>query len=79
MNDDQIVEYLRSRGRGEPPLDLVSSVMDAVDRAPQRRSWFAAFVPALAAAGAVAVTRRGAYAAMPTREDVMSCLTVAPS
>jgi len=55
MNDDQIVEYLRSRGRGEPPLDLVSSVMDAVDRAPQRRSWFAAFVPALAAAGAVAV------------------------
>lgn len=28
-----------------------------------------------AAAGAVAVMRRGAYAAMPTREDVLSCLT----
>jgi len=55
MNDDQIVEYLRSRGRAEPPLDLVGSVMDAVDRAPQRRSWFAPFVSALAAAGAVAV------------------------
>jgi hypothetical protein len=55
MNDDQIIEYLRSRGRGELPLDLVSSVMDAIDRVPQRRSWFASFVPALAAAGAVAV------------------------
>lgn len=55
MNDDQIIDYLRSRGRVQPPLDLVTSVMDAVDRAPQRRSWFAPFVPALAAAAAVAV------------------------
>lgn len=55
MSDEKIVEYLRSRGRAEPPMDLVSSVMDAVDRVPHRRSWFAPFVPAVAAAGAMAV------------------------
>jgi hypothetical protein len=55
MTDDQIIQYLRSRGRVEPPVDLVSSVMDAIDRPPQRRSWFAPFIPALAAAGAVAI------------------------
>ena len=55
MNDDQIIEYLRSRSRAQPPADLIAHVMDAVDRVPQRRSWLASFVPALAAAGAVAV------------------------
>ena len=55
MSDERIVEYLRSRGRAEPPPDLVSSVVDAVDRAPQRRSWFAPFVPALAMTAAAAV------------------------
>lgn len=55
MNDEKIIEYLRSRGRAEPPLDLVSSVVDALERAPQHRSWFVPFVPALAAAGAAAV------------------------
>lgn len=54
MSDEKIIEYLRSRGRAEPPLDLVSSLVDAVDRAPQHRSWFAPFVP-LALAGAAAV------------------------
>lgn len=55
MTDDRIIEYLRSRGRVEPPLDLVSSVVDAVDRAPQHRSWFTPFVPALVVTGAAAV------------------------
>ena len=55
MSDERIIEYLRSRGRAEPPLDLVSSVVDAVDRVPHHRSWFAPFVPALAVAGAAAV------------------------
>lgn len=57
MSDEQIVEYLRSRGRVTPPQDLVVSVMDAVAETPQRRvSWLASFVPAavaLAAAAAV--------------------------
>ncbi|MGH2428670.1 MAG: hypothetical protein ACRDGV_07265 [Candidatus Limnocylindria bacterium] len=53
MSDEQIVEYLRSRGRMMPPADLVGSVMDAVADAPQRRlSWFAPFVPAVAALAA---------------------------
>jgi len=55
MNDQQIIEYLRSRGRAEPPLELTRSVMAAIDEAPPARSWFSAQLPALAAAGAVAV------------------------
>lgn len=55
MNDDQILEYLRSRAQVEPPPDLVPSVVHAVDAASVRRAWFAPFIPAMAAAGAVAV------------------------
>ena len=56
MNDEQIIEYLRSRGRAEPPLDLVDSVMNAIAKAPPRRaSWFTPVFPVVAAAGAAAV------------------------
>lgn len=55
MNDEQIIEYLRTRGRGEPPLDLVSSVMEAIQHEPPRRHWFAPFLPAVGAVSAAAV------------------------
>jgi hypothetical protein len=55
VNDRQIIEYLRSRGRAEPPLELTRSVMAAIDEAPPARSWFSAYLPAFVAAGAVAV------------------------
>lgn len=56
MSDEQIVEYLRSRARVRPPMDLVATIADAVDGVPQRRgSWFAPFVPAAAAVGATAI------------------------
>ena len=55
MNDDQVREYLRGRGRAEPPLDFIASVMDAVAHTPRRHaSWFAPFTPAAAAVGAAA-------------------------
>lgn len=55
MNDDQILEYLRGRGRAEPPHDFIGSVLNSVADAPQRRAaWFAPFVPAAVAIGAVA-------------------------
>lgn len=54
MNDEQIIEYLRSRSQVQPPIDLVSSVMAEVDAAPPRRSWLAFWVPAGVAAAAVA-------------------------
>ena len=52
MNDEQIIEYLRSRHRGDfdPPLGAVSTVMAAVDSAPSHRAWFASFMPAAAVA-----------------------------
>jgi len=57
MSDRQILEYLRHRGRGEPPLDFVGSVMSGVIATPQRQgSWFAPFTPPVALVGvAVAV------------------------
>lgn len=57
MNDEQIAEYLRSRARVRPPMDLVGAIADAVEGVPQRRrsSWFAPFVPAGAAVAAAAV------------------------
>ena len=58
MNDDQVLEYLRARGRGDPPPDFVGSVFSEIADAPQRHaSWFAPFAPAAVAIGAlVAVT-----------------------
>lgn len=54
MSDEQIIEYLRSRGRGVPPADLTGAVMAAVESAPASRSWFAPLVPAAAAVAAAA-------------------------
>lgn len=53
MSDDQIVEYLRARGRVEPPVGLASSIADAVADTPQRRtSHFGLWLPAVTAVGA---------------------------
>jgi hypothetical protein len=54
MNDDQIIEYLRSRSRTAPPPDAIHTVMAAVESASAPRSWFAPFVPAAAAVAAAA-------------------------
>ncbi|HEX9634878.1 MAG TPA: hypothetical protein VGB34_05260 [Candidatus Limnocylindria bacterium] len=53
MTQDRIVEYLRWRGRAEPPVTLVPSILGAIDGAPTARSWFAAHLRVVAAAGAV--------------------------
>jgi hypothetical protein len=56
VNDDQILEYLRARGRAEPPMDLVGSVLAAIAESPPRRaSWIAPFMPIGAALGAAAI------------------------
>jgi carboxyl-terminal processing protease len=55
VNDDVVIGFLRARGRAQPPADLVSRVMAGVDEAPVQRSRFAAFMPAAAAAGAIAI------------------------
>lgn len=53
MNDEPIVQYLRSRGRVDPPDDLVSSIAVALEDVPQRRSSsFASWLPAVTAVGA---------------------------
>lgn len=55
MSDDQVLEYLRGRGRVEPQQDFIGSVMNAVADAPQRHSaWFAPLLPAVTGIGAVA-------------------------
>lgn len=53
--DEQIVEYVRATVRSEPPPDLVSSIIGAVDSAPPRRAWYAPFLPAFASAAVVVV------------------------
>jgi len=55
VNDTQVIDYLRSRGHVEPPPELARSVMTAVAAAPPARSWFSAYLPAVAVAGAVAI------------------------
>lgn len=55
MSDERIIEYLRERGRADVPAGFVASVMAAIDDAPPRRSWFAAYLPAMAGVAAVAV------------------------
>lgn len=56
MNDERIVDYLRSRARATPPMDLVGSIADAIEGVPQHgHSWFAPFMPAAAAVAATAV------------------------
>ncbi|HSK93658.1 MAG TPA: hypothetical protein VLA76_06335, partial [Candidatus Angelobacter sp.] len=55
MTDDRVLEYLRSRGQAAPPVGLVTSVMTAVEAAPEPRSRFAALLPAAVATGAVAI------------------------
>lgn len=50
-DDEQIIEYLRARHRGqlEPPAGAVSSIMSAAEGVTPQRSWFAALIPAAAA------------------------------
>jgi hypothetical protein len=55
MSERVVIDYLRARGRVEPPPGFVRSVMGAIDEAPPARSWFSAFLPAAAVAGAVAI------------------------
>jgi hypothetical protein len=55
VNDERIIEYLRARGRADVPAGFVGSVMRAVDDAPIPRSMFSPYLPAVAAAGVVAV------------------------
>ena len=55
MTDDRILDYLRSRGQAEAPPNLVASVMIALDAPAPSRSWFAAWIPAVAIAAGVAV------------------------
>lgn len=56
MKDQQIVDYLRSRGRADMPVDIVHSVMEAVDAAPARSSFVALPVAAsLTATAAIVV------------------------
>jgi hypothetical protein len=68
VNDHQIIEYLRSRGQAEPPLDFTRSVMTALAGAPAVRSRFSAYLPAVVAAGAVAVVAVVALALEPSRD-----------
>lgn len=55
MTDDRVLDYLRSRGQADPPVDLVSSVMAAIDAPVPSRSRFAAWMPAAAIAASVTV------------------------
>ena len=55
MSERVVIDYLRARGRVEPPPGFVRSVMGAIDEAPPAQSWFSAFLPAAAVAGAVAI------------------------
>jgi len=56
VNDERIIEYLRARGRVEPPFDIADSIAEAVADVPQRRSSpFVMWLPAVAAVGAAAV------------------------
>ena len=53
--DERIIEYLRARGRDRPPDGFVSWVMAALDDPMPSRSWFAAWIPAVAIAAGAAV------------------------
>lgn len=52
MNDEQIIESLRSRSRAAPPPELPQALMAAVETAPPPRSWFVSLIPAAAVVGA---------------------------
>ncbi|MCV0403840.1 MAG: hypothetical protein K5924_09020 [Chloroflexi bacterium] len=55
MNDDQVLHYLRERGRAPIPADLHYTIASVVADAPQRRALrFATFAPALIGVGGVA-------------------------
>lgn len=54
MNDEQIIEYLRSRSRVDAPMGLSRRVMAEIASAPTQRSWFAGFLPAVATVAVVA-------------------------
>lgn len=55
MTDDQVLHFLRERGRPQIPADLQYSISSVVADVPQRRALrFAAFAPALIGVGGVA-------------------------
>jgi hypothetical protein len=54
VSDEQLIEYLRSRGRVEAPAGLVESVSAAVDAAPAAPARFSAYLPAFVAVCAAA-------------------------
>lgn len=51
--DEQIAAFMRKSVQAEPPLDLVPSILDAVDAAPTVRPRYASLLPALAGATVV--------------------------
>jgi hypothetical protein len=55
MNDEPIVEYLRSRGAVEVPGGFMASVMDAIQDAPAAPNRFEPYLPAFVAVGATVV------------------------
>lgn len=55
MSERVVIDYLRTRCQVEPPPGFARSVMVAIDEAPPARSWFSAFLPAAAVAGAAAI------------------------
>jgi hypothetical protein len=48
MNDERILDYLRSRARHDPPPGLVHAVMAEIDVAAQPRAWFSPLQPTAA-------------------------------
>lgn len=69
MNDQQILDYLRSRGRIDPPIDFSRSVMAALDRAPvTESSRFSVYLPAFVAVGAMAAIAILALVLGPARD-----------
>jgi hypothetical protein len=55
MSDERVIEYLRLRGRTQPPSDLVPRIMAAVEAAAAGPSRFVAYLPAAVAVGVVAI------------------------
>lgn len=51
MSERVVIDYLRTRGRVDPPPGFARSVMAAIDEASLTRSWFAAHLPAAAVTG----------------------------
>lgn len=68
MSDEQVVEYLRLRGRVTPPHDIVATVMAVIDSQPVALSRFSAYAPAFVALGAAAAIAAIALVLGPGRD-----------